>query len=63
MERRQEHDRQPQSRAVPRLAAQAKAMFTAPPDQGHAIQAEITPDGKITMTNNRNGFSKTYQIK
>jgi hypothetical protein len=45
------------------IAAQAKAMFTAPPDQGYAIQAEITPQGKITMTNGRNGFSKSYQVQ
>ncbi len=45
------------------IAAHAKAMFTSPPDQGHAIQAEITKDGKITLTNSRNGFSKSYQVK
>ena len=43
------------------IAAHAKQMFTSPPDEGHAIHAEITKDGKITMTNDRNGFSKTYQ--
>ena len=45
------------------IASQAKAMFTVPPDQGHAIHAEITKDGKITMTNDRNGYSKTYLVK
>ena len=45
------------------VAAHAKAMFTAPPDEGHAIHAEISKDGKITMTNDRNGYSKTYQVK
>jgi competence protein ComEC len=45
------------------VATYAKAMFTSPPDEGHAIHAEITKDGKITMTNDRNGFSKTYQVK
>ena len=45
------------------VAAQAKSMFSAPPDQGYAIHAEITPDGKITLTNDRNGYSKTYQAK
>ena len=45
------------------IAAHAKAMFTSPPDEGHAIHAEITKDGKITMTNDRNGYSKTYQVK
>ena len=45
------------------VAAQAKSLFSVPPDQGHAIHAEITTDGKITMTNDRNGYSKTYQVK
>ena len=45
------------------VAAHAKQMFTSPPDEGHAIHAEITKDGKVTMTNDRNGFSKTYQVK
>jgi beta-lactamase superfamily II metal-dependent hydrolase len=45
------------------VAAQAKSLFSSPPDQGHAIHAEITTDGKITVTNDRNGFSKTYQTK
>jgi competence protein ComEC len=45
------------------VAAQAKSLFSAPPDQGYAIHAEISKDGQITMTNDRNGFSKTYQTK
>ena len=45
------------------VAAQAKSLFSAPPDQGYAIHAEITKDGQITMTNDRNGYSKTYQAK
>jgi beta-lactamase superfamily II metal-dependent hydrolase len=45
------------------VAAQAKSLFSVPPDQGHAIHAEISKDGKITMTNDRNGFSKTYTVK
>lgn len=45
------------------VAAQAKSLFSAPPDQGHAIHAEITRDGRITMTNDRNGYSKTYTVK
>jgi beta-lactamase superfamily II metal-dependent hydrolase len=45
------------------VAAQAKSLFSVPPDKGYAIHAEITKDGKITMTNDRNGFSKTYQVK
>jgi competence protein ComEC len=45
------------------IAAHAKQMFTSPPDKGHAIHAEITKDGKVTMTNDRNGYSKTYNVK
>lgn len=45
------------------IAAHAKELFTVPPDKGHAIHAEITRDGKITMTNDRNGYSKMYQVK
>lgn len=45
------------------VAAQSKSLFSAPPDQGYGITAEIAPDGKITMTNDRNGYSKTYQTK
>ena len=45
------------------VAAQAKSLFSVPPDKGNAIHAEITTDGKITMTNDRNGFSKTYTVK
>jgi hypothetical protein len=45
------------------VAAHVKELFTAVPDQGHAIHAEITRDGQITMTNDRNGLSKTYQTK
>jgi beta-lactamase superfamily II metal-dependent hydrolase len=45
------------------VAAHAKAMFTSPPDQGHAIHAEISKDGKITVTNDRNGYGKTYMVK
>jgi beta-lactamase superfamily II metal-dependent hydrolase len=49
--------------AASAVAAHAKQMFTSPPDEGHAIHAEITTDGKITVTNDRNGYSKTYQMK
>jgi beta-lactamase superfamily II metal-dependent hydrolase len=45
------------------VAAHAREMFTTPPDQGYAIHAEIAADGRITMTNDRNGYSKTYQVK
>jgi len=45
------------------VGAQSKSLFSAPPDMGYDIRAEVTPDGKITVTNDRNGFSKTYQTK
>jgi beta-lactamase superfamily II metal-dependent hydrolase len=31
--------------------------------QGHAITAAVAADGKFTMTNERNGFSKTYTVR
>ncbi len=45
------------------VAKYAKAMFTTPPDQGYDIALSITKDGGVTVTNSRNGFSKTYQVK
>jgi beta-lactamase superfamily II metal-dependent hydrolase len=45
------------------IAAHAKQMFTVSPDQGHAIHLEITKGGQVTVTNDRNGYSKTYQVK
>lgn len=33
------------------------------PDERHAIGLSITPKGKITVTNARNGFAKTYQAR
>lgn len=36
--------------------------WEAPPDMGYAITAEVWKSGRITVTNSRNGFSKTYQI-
>lgn len=45
------------------IAKYSKAMFTAPPDQGHAIHLDVFKDGKVVVTNDRNGFSKTYQTK
>ena len=48
---------------LPKRSTEAtERAFSSPPDQGHAIQAEIGKDGKITMTNSRNGFSKSYQV-
>jgi competence protein ComEC len=34
-----------------------------PADQGHWIHASIGRDGKYTITNSRNGFSKTYTAR
>jgi hypothetical protein len=33
------------------------------PDRGYAIDLDITPSGKITATNNRNRYSKSYQAR
>jgi competence protein ComEC len=33
------------------------------PDAGHWIKASVASDGKFTITNGRNGFSKTYQAR
>jgi beta-lactamase superfamily II metal-dependent hydrolase len=44
------------------IAAHAKQMFTVAPDQGHAIHLEISKTGQVTVTNDRNGYSKTYQV-
>ena len=30
---------------------------------GHWIKASVAPDGKFTITNSRNGFSKTYTAR
>ena len=35
--------------------------YEAPPDMGFNIEAEVTADGRITVTNGRNGFSRSYQ--
>jgi hypothetical protein len=33
------------------------------PDQGHWINASVAADGKFTVTNGRNGFSKSYTAR
>jgi hypothetical protein len=33
------------------------------PDQGHAISLDIARDGRVTVTNGRNGFSKSYLVQ
>jgi competence protein ComEC len=49
----------------PRVVIDAVAAkpYEAPPDMGYAIEADVTRAGAITVTNTRNGFSKTYQLK
>jgi beta-lactamase superfamily II metal-dependent hydrolase len=44
-------------------AFKANPRYQPPPDAGHAIEADIAADGTITVTNTRNGFSKTYHVK
>jgi len=39
----------------------ASKPWEAPPDMGHALMAEVWKSGRITVTNMRNGFTKTYQ--
>jgi competence protein ComEC len=31
--------------------------------KGNLLKASVAPDGKYTLTNSRNGFSKTYAAK
>ena len=31
--------------------------------KGDWIRARVSPDGSYTLTNSRNGFSKTYRVK
>ena len=45
------------------IDAVAHKPWEAPPDMGHAIRAEITRDGRITVINDRNEFSKTYTVR
>lgn len=33
------------------------------PDEGHPIDVDVSPEGEITVTNTRNGFSKTYEAR
>ena len=41
----------------------AQKPWEAPPDMGHALMAEVWKSGRITVTNTRNGFTRTYQAK
>jgi competence protein ComEC len=33
------------------------------PDQGYSIDLDIAPSGRVTMTNTRNHFTKSYQAR
>jgi hypothetical protein len=33
------------------------------PSHGYALVLDVARDGKVTVTNSRNGFSKTYAVK
>jgi len=39
------------------------ANLEATPHEGHWIMASVTRDGKITITNERTGFSKNYTTR
>lgn len=48
----------------PRAAIEkvADKPYEAPPDMGFNIMASVAADGTITVTNSRNGFSRTYKV-
>ncbi len=39
------------------------ANLEGPPDEGRGLMASISPEGKITVTNERTGFSKSYTTR
>jgi competence protein ComEC len=39
------------------------ANLNGDPDHAYSIELDISPDGRITVTNPRNGFTKTYQAR
>ena len=45
------------------VAFVAHSPYKAPPDMGYNIEAEVTEDGRITVTNSRNGASKSYRVQ
>ena len=45
------------------IDAVAAKPYEAPPDMGYNIEAVVTRDGAITVTNTRNGFSRTYHAR
>jgi beta-lactamase superfamily II metal-dependent hydrolase len=44
------------------IDAVAAKPYEAPPDMGYNLEAEVTADGRITVTNTRNGYSRSYQV-
>ena len=44
------------------IDAVAAKPYEAPPDMGYNIEADVSADGRITVINQRNGFSRTYQV-
>ena len=48
----------------PRAAIEkvADKPYEAPPDMGFNIMASVTAGGIITVTNSRNGYSRTYKV-
>jgi beta-lactamase superfamily II metal-dependent hydrolase len=44
------------------IDAVAAKPYEAPPDMGYSVEADVSRDGAITVTNQRNGFSKTYRV-
>jgi beta-lactamase superfamily II metal-dependent hydrolase len=44
-------------------AFKADAKYQLPPDAGHAIHVDISGDGTVMVSNDRNGFSKTYHVQ
>jgi beta-lactamase superfamily II metal-dependent hydrolase len=45
------------------IDAVAAKPYEAPPDMGYNIEASVTASGAITVTNTRNGFTRTYNVK
>jgi hypothetical protein len=45
------------------IALVARSPYEAPPDMGYNIEAEVTEDGRITVTNSRNGVRKSYRVQ
>src|SRR5262249_33277252 len=53
-------DKDPAHTTAPDMIANFEEMAEC---QGHAITASVAADGRFTMTNTRNGFSKSYTAR